>query len=158
MRKSLFIIALISILFALLAFFVFYYFHSRISQPRYSKQGNRISLLYVNDQKLEVEIVDASDKRALGLSGRTELCANCGMFFVFPEKSQYSFWMKDMLFDLDIVWISGDKIVYIAKNVSHEKGASESINPPSEADKVLEISSGQSDTLGLRPGDTIIAK
>lgn len=158
MRKSLFVLVSVAILFALMAFFVFYYFHSRIVQPTFSKQGNRISLLYVNGQKLEVEIVDAPDKIALGLSGRMELCANCGMLFVFPERSRYSFWMKDMLFDLDIVWISGDKIVYIAKNVSHEKGASESINPPSEADKVLEMGSGQSDAVGLKPGDTIIAK
>jgi uncharacterized membrane protein (UPF0127 family) len=75
------------------------------------------------------------------------------MLFEFSQSGRYSFWMNDMRFPLDIIWIANGKIAHIEKNVS-EKFAGTLI-PLSDADRVLEINSGIADKLGVKVGDMI---
>jgi len=58
----------------------------------------------VGDQDLTVEVVNTPSKTELGLSYRDEIGAD-GMLFELPQKQVPTFWMKGMLFDLDLVWI-----------------------------------------------------
>jgi uncharacterized protein len=109
----------------------------------------------INGKKLSVEIAATPEKRALGLSGRESLCPDCAMLFIFEKPGAYSFWMKDMQFNLDIIWISGNEIVGISKNVSYERGTSEVVSPPAPVDKVLEINAGTSASLNLKAGDKV---
>lgn len=54
-----------------------------------------------------------------GLSGRSALAPDEGMLFVFEKDGRYAFWMKDMHFSIDIIWLAADsRVVYIAPNVS----------------------------------------
>ena len=57
------------------------------------------------------EIVDTKEKLELGLSGREGLSFNKGMLFVFPKTGYHSFWMKDMSFPIDIIWLSKEKLL-----------------------------------------------
>lgn len=107
----------------------------------------------IGGQKFTLELAQTPTERQKGLGGRKNLCPNCTMLFVFPEKGSYSFWMKDMNFDLDILWISDGKIVYIYKNISHE--SKEILTPPTLADKVLEINAGLSDKYNFQVGDDV---
>ena len=75
------------------------------------------------------------------------------MLFLFPQKGIYAFWMKDMRFNLDIIWISDDKIVYIAKDNSFHDLTP--VNPGIEADKVLEINADLADRYGFKVGDEV---
>lgn len=109
----------------------------------------------IDGHRFKIETVASLKEREQGLSGRKSLCQNCAMLFLFEKKDKHSFWMKEMNFDLDIIWISGNEIVYIAKNVSHEEGANSFISPDVKADKVLEINSGLCDKLGIKVGDEI---
>lgn len=72
--------------------------------------------IYVGDVPLTVELVTTSAKIARGLSGRSEIGAD-GMLFVFAQPIRPGFWMKEMQFDLDLVWIQDGKIVDITPNV-----------------------------------------
>lgn len=54
---------------------------------------------------LVLEVADTDALRKQGLSGRDGLMSNEGMLFIFPSKGMYSFWMKDMRFPIDIVWL-----------------------------------------------------
>ena len=128
---------------------------SRTSQVQYSPYGNEISIVTLGEIDFSAEVVASSEKTALGLSGRESICEKCGMIFVFNEEDYRPFWMKDMKFDLDMIYISGDKIIYIAKNVPHEKGMKEVVRPDARADKILEVNAGTSDGLGLKVGDTL---
>jgi len=58
------------------------------------------------DSCVDVEIADTSEKRTNGLMFRTELAKDRGMLFVFPESDKQSFWMKNTLLHLDIIWIN----------------------------------------------------
>lgn len=123
--------------------------------PRLSRFGNSVKEVQINGQNFSTEIVVTPEKKALGLSGRRELCPDCAMLFVFENPGSFSFWMKDMMFDLDIIWILGDEIASIDKNVSHERGSAEIVRPPIPVDKVLEINAGGSDRLNLKAGDKV---
>ena len=105
--------------------------------------------------EIPVEVADTSRKRSLGLGKRTELKKDWGMLFVFENSKKHRFWMKDMQFDLDIIWLDNYRIVHILRNVqpaiSGEKPTI--MEPPKPANFVLEIASGRASELGLKQGD-----
>jgi len=102
-----------------------------------------------------VTVADTEIKRERGLSGRNELKENEGMLFVFKSLDISGFWMKDMKFSIDIVWIRENKIVSIEKNVS--PNSFPNVFYPSEpASLVLELPSGFCDAHGVLVGDSLI--
>lgn len=115
---------------------------------------NKKNVIKINNNEIKLEIAKNIEQRKRGLGGREELCSNCGMLFEFPEKGRYAFWMKDMKFPLDIVWISDGRIVHLEKNVKSDlKGT---LDPEVQADRILEINAGKSDELGLNVGLKIL--
>ncbi|MBU2577549.1 DUF192 domain-containing protein [Patescibacteria group bacterium] len=114
----------------------------------------------INGKKIEVDIADTVALRQQGLSERKNLCPDCGMLFLFSEPGPHSFWMRKMYFDIDIIWIKGEKIVDITKNVP--KPAPEEFEWPKTtytnkepADKVIEVNSGWCDANGIEIGDFV---
>jgi len=109
-----------------LSLLLFWYFNAR-----------DYKLIEINGQKFKVETARTLEEKFLGLGQRKDIKNNRGMLFIFPESGEYIFWMKEMRFDLDIIWINDGKIVFIKKNASHN--SLELINPGVKADQVLEI-------------------
>ncbi len=119
---------------------------------KFSDEGVTLS---VRDKVYLVEIADTGAERQKGLGGREFLAENNGMLFVFDKPDRYSFWMKDTLIPLDIIWISEDKkIVFIEKNVRPESFP-ESYSPNSDALYVLELVAGESEKSFLEIGDQV---
>ncbi|MFH1078289.1 MAG: DUF192 domain-containing protein [Patescibacteria group bacterium] len=106
---------------------------------------------------LRIEIVDKDAGRMRGLSGRTSLDQDAGMLFVFDERGFYPFWMKEMLFPLDIVWIDEGKVVDVATLQPPKEGKNipPSHIPFAQADRVLELNAGMAGDLGLVKGATV---
>lgn len=72
----------------------------------------------VNNVCINVEIADTMEERTMGLMFRENMGENEGMLFVFESQEAQGFWMKNMKFALDIIWISADKrIIDIAENI-----------------------------------------
>ena len=124
--------------------------------------SNRSSIRYVviNAQKIKVEVVDTVELRNKGLSDRQSLPNGNGMLFLFEKPDIYAFWMKDMYFPLDMIWINGDKIVDISENVPPPPSNSFSselpiYQPKLPADKVLEINAGIVEKLKIKVEDKI---
>lgn len=87
-----------------------------------------------------------------GLSGVRALPGNYGMLFVFDSPGVRNFWMKDMLFPLDIVWLDSDYIVLGAvENATPESYPAEFQSPP-DMRYTLEVASGKAGALGLSTG------
>ncbi len=106
---------------------------------------------------LLVEVADTPASRELGLSKREKMEDDEGLLFVFDEPGRYGFWMKDMKFALDIIWINQNGIVVdIERKVTPEsyKEKKTFINK-SEAIYVLEINSGLSEKFGLYLGSKV---
>lgn len=107
-----------------------------------------VTQVSINNKTFTVELAITADQQARGLSGRDEIPANQGMLFVFKPAQKTSFWMKDMKFPLDIVWIHNQKIVDISRNLPPPSTDTSTKDlptySPSEAvDYVLEINAGQ---------------
>ena len=102
-----------------------------------------------------VEVVDTFYRRKTGLMGRGSLGRNQGMLFSFDEEGKYSFWMKNTLIPLDIIWMSERKeVVFIKKNAQPcQDGFCPSIYPDKDAIYVLEINAGLSDQMDIKTGD-----
>jgi len=109
----------------------------------------------INEKIFEAEVADTILKKAKGLSGRKALEEDKGMLFIFTKPGKYNFWMIGMNFPLDIIWIRGNKIIDISKNVpSPEKWKLPAIiSPLTKADMVLEISAGSAEKFDIKIGD-----
>lgn len=101
------------------------------------------------------EVVNTKSSRALGLSGRSKMKDNEGMLFVFDHPGKYGFWMKDMTFALDIVWINNNGVVVaIERNLTPESYPTTFMND-ADASYVLEINGGLSEKFGLYLGSKV---
>ncbi len=79
----------------------------------------KTEVLIIGQTEIKAERADTETSRNQGLSNRRNLAKNTGMLFVFDKPGFYGFWMKEMRFSLDIIWIDEAwKIVDISKNVS----------------------------------------
>lgn len=119
----------------------------------------RRSTLTVRGHVLDIEIADSMQERSVGLSNRDSLPENSGMLFIFENAGRHGFWMKDTRIPLDMVWIKGDEILGVTKDVQPEPGKS-ILNltvhyPPAEVDKVLELNAGTAERIGISTGDRI---
>ncbi|MFH1564975.1 MAG: DUF192 domain-containing protein [bacterium] len=71
----------------------------------------------INNTTITADVVETPEEQIQGLSGREKLGENEGMLFVYFDKEIRTFWMKDMLFPIDIIWIADNKIIDISENL-----------------------------------------
>lgn len=101
------------------------------------------------------EVADTNELRQQGLSGRLSLGDNQAMVFVFPSDGQNLFWMKDMHFAIDMIWLDAKKkIVYMAKDAAPESYP-KTFGPVIPTRYVIEVQAGIADKLGLEIGDSV---
>lgn len=103
----------------------------------------------INDHCFNLEIARTLEEKKKGLSFRDNLDQNAGMLFIYQKEGIYSFWMKDMSFPLDIIWIDKDqKIVHIERNVQPCQETCQKLKSKEKAIYVLEINSGKDFKVG----------
>jgi hypothetical protein len=101
-----------------------------------------------------VEVARTSQDQAQGLMFRTELAPDAGMIFPFPSPKPASFWMKNTVIPLDIIFVRTDgSIESIAADTIPYSLDPVSSNEPVAA--VLELAGGRAAQLGIKPGDIV---
>jgi uncharacterized membrane protein (UPF0127 family) len=111
-------------------------------------------------------VADVSDTdilREQGLSGRTSLPDGTGMWFIFDADGNYGFWMKDMQFSIDMVWVNSSyTVVTVAPNVSPDtyfkENPPEVFYPTAPARYVLELPAGFAAAHGIADGTQIVVQ
>ena len=104
--------------------------------------GSDVFEVILKGEKFMVEAADTPAERMQGLSGRSGLSVNEGMLFTFDKPDAHGFWMKDMKFPLDIIWIDKDyRIVHIENNISPDTYPNSYI-PERKSRYVIELHSG----------------
>ena len=110
----------------------------------------------IQGQSIALELARTPQEQALGLGQRDALEWGHGMLFLYEEPQFHRFWMKDMRFDIDILWIREGRIVDISHNVRHRPGSTgDQASPRELADQVLELPAGYAAAQGLRPGHRV---
>lgn len=125
-------------------------------EPNKNTKINRVCL----DDCFYVELAETQEERSKGLMYRESLDQDKGMLFIFDQEKEHSFWMKNTLIPLDIIWINKDKeVVDIEKNVQPcVQEECEIFKPNDKAKYVLELNAGESDKTNIKIGDTLIFK
>jgi uncharacterized membrane protein (UPF0127 family) len=115
--------------------------------------------LMIGSNTWTVEIASTTMQQALGLSGREGLGANDGMLFTFGQPGTQNFWMKDMNFSLDMIWIAGNKVAGFAQDAVPQPGVAlwslKIYASPYDVDKVLEVNAGTVAKDNIQVGDTV---
>lgn len=117
----------------------------------------RSSLVIVSggrEIKFDVELALTEPQREHGLMFREKLGPYEGMLFEFYRDQQVSFWMKNTLIPLDMVFIAGDGTI---KHIHANAVPLSTDTIPSEfpVRAVLEINGGSARLLGIKPGDKV---
>jgi uncharacterized protein len=124
--------------------------------PSFKKQGELI-IQRSGDQSMitiDIEIADDEAKREVGLMGRSVMEERQGMLFVFNEEQYASFWMRNTILSLDMIFVNKQRqIITIHKNT---KPFSEDSYPAAGLTLyVLEVNAGFTDKYGIKEGDMI---
>lgn len=112
----------------------------------------------IDNHTFKLVVASSQREKELGLSETKSLPQDQGMIFLFEKPDYYSFWMKNMTFPIDIIYVNKDRIVTIRNNVQPPKSPIENpiIYMPSDpSDKVLEIQAGLSEKYSFKKGDKI---
>lgn len=116
----------------------------------------------IRGHRIAVELARTVDERARGLGGRDGLARDHGMLFVFESPQSPTFWMLGMRFALDFVWIRGDRIVDLTRDVppappgaTEESGLLRTLQPATPADLILEVRAGTIDANHWKTGDAV---
>ncbi len=129
-----------------------------LSIPFLTPKFEKNTISFVEAKKtFQVEIADTAAKRTLGLMNRENLPEDQGMLFIFEDESEKSFWMKNTLIPLDMIFVDSNlKIVKIQKNAQPCKTITCTTYPSERPAKyVVEIGGGLSEKLGIEEGQTI---
>lgn len=113
------------------------------------------SWIKINETIIVVDVAQTEFERVQGLSGRPQLTPHEGMLFIEPGPGKPKFWMKDMKFPIDIIWIgSGNAVVDITENFLPESYPA-TAEPKSDAQYVLEVSAGWARMNKVSIGDIV---
>ena len=132
-------------------FFVMSYNH----EP--APKGSDASMRSVSmaGQEFYVTIAATDEDRERGLGGRTSLAPDEGMLFVFDTDLRPSFWMKGMLFSIDILWLASDgTIVYVVPDLSPDTYP-QTYAPQKPSRYVLELPAGTVAKYNVHVGDIV---
>lgn len=111
----------------------------------------------INNTTFILELAVTPQEKEKGLGGRKALLPKHGMLFNYDHKEQFGFWMKDMQFPLDFVWIDGTTVVDLTQNVPvYTESKITTVQPQVPVDKVLELNAGEIEQYNIKIGDTIV--
>lgn len=104
---------------------------------------------------IDVEFSDNDDERATGLMFRNEMLENQGMLFIFPYEEQQSFYMKNTILSLDIIYVNKNlEIVTIFKNTT--PFSLDSLPSDAPAQYVIEVNAGYTNKNNIEIGDKVL--
>lgn len=113
--------------------------------------GNE-TIISVPNGVIRAYVADTAALQEKGLGDRDSMMHDRGMLFPFPTPGTYAFWMKDMRFDLDMVWIdAAKKVIGVTSHVAASSYPATFL-PPSPISYVLELNSGAAADFGLATG------
>lgn len=122
----------------------------------FKKEGELTFISKENDfiSKIDIEIAEDDNSRRDGLMYRSKMSESQGMFFIFPNETFQSFWMRNTPLPLDMIFVNKkNEIVTIRKNAVPFDESSYTSTAP--ALYVIEVNAGYTDKFGIEEGNKI---
>ncbi len=116
-----------------------------------------IRIFFPDGETIIADLAETEEERSRGLMFRNTINDDQGMLFVFEQEGLYSFWMKNMNFTIDILWLDRQKrIVHLEHNVPPcKKEPCPTYAPLVPAKYVLELKAGSIEKRMLKLYDRI---
>lgn len=145
--KTISIVAALLGLAVIIVYFIF-------SRPRLVAS----KVVKIGEASVIVEIADTLAAQQRGLSGRPSLGADSGMLFVYKDKTIRYFWMPNMRFPLDVLWIADGVVVGLQENIPYQviDGSVPRFQSNVPVDMVLEVNAGWIRRYDIKVGDTVV--
>lgn len=123
----------------------------------FGRTGPSVSVVGFEDgTTITVEVASTPETRAVGLGNRDALAEDAGMLFLFDRPDTYGFWMKDMRFPIDIIWLRDGVVVDFDGDVPVSvDGTLPSYEPSVPANQVLETNAGFAKAHEITVGDRL---
>lgn len=118
----------------------------------------KTAIATIGNHKFNLLLAKSDKEREVGLSEKSSLLKDSGMLFLFDRPDYLSFWMKNMKFSIDIIYIKNKRIITIVRNAQPPKSPQTSLviyKPDEPADTVLEINAGLSEKYQFKKGDEV---
>jgi uncharacterized protein len=111
------------------------------------------AVLTAGDHHYDLEMATTTAQQELGLGDRASLPLGHGMLFVFASSAEHCFWMKDMRFALDIIWLTPhDKVVLVEAHLLPKSYPSAYC---AVSEDVVELNAGQAQAAGIAVGRAV---
>lgn len=139
------------------AVFISLFFFSNTALASKAGSSKAGLIRFENGKSVGVEIASSEEDKSVGLMYRERLEENTGMLFVFGYEEKYAFWMKNMNFALDMIWVdSSFRIVDITRNAEPcREERCGTYSPSGRAKYVIEVNSGFSESNGIKIGQRV---
>jgi uncharacterized membrane protein (UPF0127 family) len=121
-------------------------------------ENKSTAILHIQENEIYLEKAMTLSEQALGLSYRKRLPENQGMLFIFPKARYLTFWMKDMNFPIEIIWLNeNNEVVDISLDQKPcvSLTACPLITPKVPAQKALEVNVGFVQKYGIKEGEKL---
>lgn len=110
----------------------------------------------IGNAELEVFVADTTEKRTRGLMNISKLGADAGMIFIFPDASSRTFWNKNTLVSLDLIWIADGQVMGVSMLPAiTQSGDIVYMSSPGAVNDVVEANAGWAAQHGIKAGDMV---
>jgi uncharacterized membrane protein (UPF0127 family) len=136
---------------------VFVYLVISVFVPAFSSGSQFVQVFLPNGKVITAELAVTDNERARGLMYREKINPDQGMLFIFETEGRHSFWMKNMVISIDILWLNKDRqIVHLEERVPPcERDPCPSYSSKIPAMYVLELKAGSVAENGLKKFDRL---
>lgn len=156
------VVFIITLIFSVLIFYNQIFYNQTVSSEIVPEQKPNLinTTAKIGEDSYELYIVNSSEDMQKGLARFDRIEKNQGMLFIFDEPGRYTFFMKDMKFDIDIIFLDEmGKVINIFQNVKKESYRGpfdyEAYKPYEPAKFVVELVAGEVNQNKLKVGDRI---
>lgn len=104
---------------------------------------------------IEIEIAETEGAITQGLMHRKSMDFNKGMLFIFPDSDTRSFWMKNTIIPLDIIFVSEEMTIVAIKDHTTPYSTESVPSDGKQAKYVIEVNAGFTGNIGIKVGDTV---
>lgn len=109
--------------------------------------------LTISDKEYQLEVVTTDEDQALGLGDRNSLADDHGMLFEYDREDDRCFWMKNMRFAIDIIWVDADKrVTHIEPKLTPDTYPASYCAP---GRYIIELAAGEASHAGLEVGERV---
>ncbi len=125
------------------------------NQPIAQESAEKTTVGRIGDGYFNFEVADSPFERQQGLSGRQPLPLSDALLFVFDEPGKHCIWMKDMQFNIDILWFDNQKRLVYEKRYISPDTFPQSFCPDDDTLYVVEMTAGAADNNQIKLGDKL---